>query len=75
LRLNGEVKQQQRTSDLIHDVATIVSFISRHHTLYPGDLIFTGTPGKTSAIEPGDQVDVELEGVGILSNTVTAQRA
>ncbi len=72
LRLNGEVKQEERTSRLIHDVASTVSVISRHITLQPGDLIFTGTPGETSAIKPGDVVEVELEGVGVLRNPVAA---
>lgn len=72
LRHNGEVKQEQRTSDLIHSVPKMVSFISQHVTLHPGDLIFTGTPGHSSAIKPGDTVEVELEGVGVLSNTVKA---
>jgi 2-keto-4-pentenoate hydratase/2-oxohepta-3-ene-1,7-dioic acid hydratase in catechol pathway len=73
LRLNGEVKQQESTGQLIHDVAGMVSFISRHVTLNPGDLIFTGTPGKTSEIKPGDVVEVELEGVGVLKNNVVAE--
>jgi len=73
LRLNGEVKQKQRTSDLIHDVATMVSFISQHVTLKPGDLIFTGTPGETSPIRAGDVVEVELEHVGVLRSPVTAE--
>ena len=75
LRLNGEVKQQQRTSDLIHGVPEIVSFISKHVKLNPGDLIFTGTPGKTGAIKPGDTVEVEVEGVGTLVNKVTAAQS
>ncbi len=70
LRLNGEVKQQARTSEMIHNVARTVSFISQHVTLYPGDLIFTGTPGETSAIRSGDVVEVELEHVGVLRNPV-----
>lgn len=72
LRLNGEVKQEARTSELIHDVGSLVSFVSRYVTLHPGDLIFTGTPGTTSAIKPGDVVEVELEGVGVLRNPVVA---
>ena len=72
LRLNGQVRQEQRTSDLEHGVAAVVSWVSRHVTLEPGDLIFTGTPGKTDAIKPGDVVEVELEGVGVLRNTVRA---
>lgn len=74
LRLNGEVKQEQRTSDFIQSVPEMVSFVSRHITLHPGDLIFTGTPGKTSAIKPGDVVEVELEGVGVLKNGVAAAK-
>ncbi len=69
-RVNGEVRQRERTRDLIFDVATIVSYVSRYVTLLPGDLIFTGTPGTTRAMAPGDVVEVELEGVGVLRNTV-----
>ena len=72
LRVGGEVKQEQRTSDLIHGVGATVSFISRYMTLEPGDLIYTGTPGKTTALRPGDVVEVELEGDGILKNGVVA---
>jgi 2-keto-4-pentenoate hydratase/2-oxohepta-3-ene-1,7-dioic acid hydratase in catechol pathway len=71
-RVNGQVRQEQRTCDLIHDVAAIVSFVSRHVTLEPGDLIYSGTPGKTAAIQPGDVVEVELEGVEVLRNPVVA---
>jgi 2-keto-4-pentenoate hydratase/2-oxohepta-3-ene-1,7-dioic acid hydratase in catechol pathway len=74
LRVNGELKQDERTSLMIHDVASTVSFISRYVTLHPGDLIFTGTPGETSAIKPGDVVEVELEGVGVLRNPVVGDR-
>lgn len=74
LRLNGEVKQQERTSQMIHDVAAQVSFISRYVTLHPGDLIFTGTSGTTSPLHPGDVVEVELEGVGVLRNKVARRR-
>jgi 2-keto-4-pentenoate hydratase/2-oxohepta-3-ene-1,7-dioic acid hydratase in catechol pathway len=72
LRLNGETRQEERTSQFIHDIASVVSFISRYVTLHPGDLIFTGTPGTTTAIKPGDVVEVELEGVGVLRNPVAA---
>lgn len=72
LRLNGEVKQQENTSQLIHSVPKLVSFISQYVTLQPGDLIFTGTSGRTSAIKPGDTVEVEIEGVGKLVNPVRA---
>ena len=72
LRVNGQVKQKERTSNMVHDVAEITSWASRFVTLQPGDLIYTGTPGKTSPIVPGDVVEVELSKVGILSNPVTA---
>lgn len=74
LRLNGETRQEARTSQFIHDVPTMVSFVSQHVTLHPGDLIFTGTPGKTAGMKPGDVVEVEIEGVGILRNSVKADK-
>ena len=70
-RLNGEVVQKQYTSDLIFDCPTIVSYVSRWVTLMPGDLVFTGTPGATRKMSPGDVVEVEIEGVGVLRNPVT----
>ncbi len=70
LRLNGEVKQEGNTSDLLYGVPQIVSWASQHVTLEPGDLIFTGTPGATSVLKSGDIVEVELEGVGTLRNCV-----
>jgi 2-keto-4-pentenoate hydratase/2-oxohepta-3-ene-1,7-dioic acid hydratase in catechol pathway len=74
LRQNGQVKQEERTSYMIHDVATTVSFISQYITLQPGDLIFTGTPGTTEAIKEGDVIEVELEGVGVLTNKVVREK-
>lgn len=71
-RLNGETMQSQRTRDFIHDAEAIVSHISRYATLYPGDIIFTGTPGTTSPMEPGDVIEIEVEGVGVLRNTIGA---
>jgi len=69
-RLNGEIVQQQRTSDLIFDTSDIVSYVSRYVTLMPGDVIFTGTPGTTQAMNEGDMVSVEIESAGILENPV-----
>ncbi len=51
-----------------------MSYVSRYVTLLPGDLIFTGTPGSTKAMKPGDVVEVEIEGIGILRNKVTAAK-
>lgn len=72
LRLNGEVKQKCRTSELIHNCAAQVAWISRHVTLEPGDVVFTGTSGQTTPIKPGDVVEVEIEGIGVLRNRVAA---
>ena len=69
-RLNGESVQKQYTSDLIFDCPTIVSWISGWVTLLPGDIIYTGTPGSTRKMSPGDTVEVEIEGIGVLSNPV-----
>ena len=71
-RLNGAVVQSQRTKDLIFNVRTIVSYISNYVTLEPGDVIYTGTPGTTRPIKPGDVVEVEVEGVGVLRNKVAS---
>lgn len=69
-RVNGVVKQSQTLSDLLFDVPAIVSFASMHVTLHPGDVIYTGTPGSTSAMKPGDVVEIEIEGIGVLRNRV-----
>jgi 2-keto-4-pentenoate hydratase/2-oxohepta-3-ene-1,7-dioic acid hydratase in catechol pathway len=69
-RINGETVQKQYTSDLIFDIPTVLSWISGWVTLMPGDLVYTGTPGNTRKMSPGDLVEVELENVGVLSNPV-----
>jgi 2-keto-4-pentenoate hydratase/2-oxohepta-3-ene-1,7-dioic acid hydratase in catechol pathway len=71
-RLNGEVVQKQFTSDLLFDPAHIVSYISNYVTLMPGDAIYTGTPGATRKMKPGDVVEVEIEGIGVLRNQIAA---
>ena len=68
--VNGKVLQEQRTSDLLFDVPTVISFVSHYVTLQPGDVIYTGTPGNTKRMKPGDIVEVELEGIGVLRNPV-----
>ncbi len=72
-RLNGREVQATNTSALIHSVAALVSFASRVMTLEPGDLVFTGTPGETGRLSAGDVVEVEIEGIGVLRNTVVAE--
>jgi 2-keto-4-pentenoate hydratase/2-oxohepta-3-ene-1,7-dioic acid hydratase in catechol pathway len=73
-RHNGKVVQEATTEMLIFSIDTIVSYISRYVTLEPGDVIFTGTPGTTQAMKPGDTYEVEIEGIGVLRNTVVAER-
>jgi 2-keto-4-pentenoate hydratase/2-oxohepta-3-ene-1,7-dioic acid hydratase in catechol pathway len=72
-RVNGVVKQDSSTSDLIFDVATLIAFCSQHMTLEPGDVISTGTPSGVGPLQPGDVVEVEIEGIGILRNPVIAR--
>jgi 2-keto-4-pentenoate hydratase/2-oxohepta-3-ene-1,7-dioic acid hydratase in catechol pathway len=67
-RLNGEVVQSERTKDLIFNVDTLVSYLSRYMTLLPGDVIFTGTPQTTRAFKEGDVIEVDIEGIGVLRN-------
>ena len=69
-RLNGEIKQQQSTKDLYYNVEKIVSFTSQFVTLEVGDIIYTGTPGVTGAMRNGDEVEVEIDTIGILKNKV-----
>ncbi len=69
-RVNGQLVQKERTSQMAQNVAALVSYASQYVTLEPGDLIYTGTPGQTSALKPGDVVEVEMEGVGVLRNEV-----
>lgn len=72
MRLNGKVMQKQYTSDLIFDLPTILMQISKYMDVYPGDVVYTGTPGATSAMKPGDIAEVDIEGIGILRNPVKA---
>jgi 2-keto-4-pentenoate hydratase/2-oxohepta-3-ene-1,7-dioic acid hydratase in catechol pathway len=69
-RVNGEVKQDGRTSQMIHGVAAQIAFISAIMTLLPGDVILTGTPAGVGPIVAGDSVSIEIEGIGTLTNPV-----
>jgi 2-keto-4-pentenoate hydratase/2-oxohepta-3-ene-1,7-dioic acid hydratase in catechol pathway len=71
-RHNGKVVQESSTELLIFPIDTIVSYVSRYVTLEPGDVIFTGTPGTTQAMKPGDTYEVEIKGLGVLRNKVVA---
>jgi len=75
--LNGEVMQDSNTSDLISDIKEIVSYCSKNFTLYPGTIIMTGTPEGVGFarkppvfLKPGDVIEIEIEGIGKLSNKV-----
>ena len=68
--LDGETKQDSRTSLLLHDVATLVSYVSHVMTLLPGDMILTGTPAGVGPLTAGGAVSVTVEGIGTLTNPV-----
>ncbi len=68
--VNGEVKQDARTSDMVFDIPALIAFISGIMTLEPGDLILTGTPSGVSPLAPGDTVRIEVQGIGTLENPV-----
>ena len=73
VRINGEQVQHCNTSDMLFTFYEIVSYISQHVTLRPGDLVFSGATGETTAIRPGDVVEVEIPGIGVLTNPVEAE--
>ena len=68
--VNGEVKQDSRTSLLIHDIATLVSYVTAVMTMLPGDVLLTGTPAGIGPLVAGDSVSVSVEGIGELTNRV-----
>jgi 2-keto-4-pentenoate hydratase/2-oxohepta-3-ene-1,7-dioic acid hydratase in catechol pathway len=77
--LNGQLVQDASTSQMIHSVADLIAFLSHGMTLEPGDVIATGTPSGVGAfrdpplyLKPGDQIEIEIEGIGVLSNPVVA---
>lgn len=72
LTVNGEIRQNSSTGEMIFPVAKLVSFISSVMTLYPGDVVMTGTPPGVGPLRVGDVVSVEIEGIGILTNEVVA---
>lgn len=72
-RVNGETRQASTTADLLFGVADLVSYLSQAMTLLPGDVIITGTPSGVGPVKPGDVVEIEVEGVGVLSNPVVAE--
>jgi 2-keto-4-pentenoate hydratase/2-oxohepta-3-ene-1,7-dioic acid hydratase in catechol pathway len=71
--VNGEVRQQARTSQLLHDVPALVEYISAVMTLLPGDVLLTGTPAGVGPLEDGDEVSVTIESIGTLANPVVTR--
>jgi 2-keto-4-pentenoate hydratase/2-oxohepta-3-ene-1,7-dioic acid hydratase in catechol pathway len=71
-RVNGSILQSGSFGELLFNPLEILSYVSRHLTLMPGDVVYTGTPGHTSMLTAGDAIEVDIEGIGVLRNTVTA---
>ena len=69
-RINGEVRQNVAISEMVHNIPSIISYVSRNMSLLPGDIILTGSPAGISVINSGDLIECEIEGIGILSNPV-----
>lgn len=72
-RVNGDLRQSGSTADMVFGVSELLSYASSVMTLLPGDVILTGTPAGVGPIEAGDKVEVEIEGVGVLMNTVVTR--
>lgn len=75
VRVNGSIRQQINTSDLLFSVAHLIAYLSQAMTLLPGDVIISGTPSGVGPVKPGDIVEVEIDGIGILRNHVIADTA
>ncbi len=73
LRVNGAIRQSGTTADMIFPVAEVIAFISHVMTLFPGDLVTTGTPPGVGRLAAGDRVEVEISGIGTLSHTVVGE--
>ena len=73
MRVNGEVRQKDNTRSLMFKVPRLIAYISRYHTLFPGDLISTGTPEGMKPVAVGDIMEVYIEGIGVLRNPVIAE--
>ena len=72
-RVNGQVLQAGNTADMVFKVWNLISFISQVMTLEPGDVVMTGTPAGVGPLSPGDVVEVEIEGIGTLTNEVVSE--
>jgi 2-keto-4-pentenoate hydratase/2-oxohepta-3-ene-1,7-dioic acid hydratase in catechol pathway len=75
LKVNGEIRQQSNTQNMVYDVAKLIEFTSAFYTLMPGDIIMTGTPEGVGPVQPGDLIEAHIAGVGDLSIRVAADYA
>ena len=73
VRVNGEAKTHFRTNDMLFGIAHFISAMTRYLTLYPGDVIWMGTDGKSPSLKAGDVVEVEISGIGVLRNPFVAE--
>ena len=71
--VGGELRQDGRTADLVHDVPSLIAWVSAFTTLLPGDVLLTGTPAGVGPLQPGDTVTCAVEGIGALVNPVVAR--
>ncbi len=74
-RVNGVERQRSNTSDLVYSVTRLIAYLSNAITLLPGDVIMTGTPSGVGPICPGDSIEIEIPGVGVLRNPVVAEKS
>ena len=72
ISVNGDVRQESNTDQLVYNVEKLIEYCSERYTLYPGDIIMTGTPDGVGPVEPGDIMTCELEGIGIMEVGVRA---
>ena len=73
-RINGAEVQNESTTYLIFNIPTLISYCSKFVTLEPGDMIYTGTPGEPGEMKDGDVCEIEIDGIGILSNPVKLEK-
>ena len=72
-RVNGEIKQMSSTREMVFSIPQLIVYISSVMTLEPGDLVLTGTPAGVSPLKPGDEIEIEIEGIGKLINKVSGE--
>jgi 2-keto-4-pentenoate hydratase/2-oxohepta-3-ene-1,7-dioic acid hydratase in catechol pathway len=72
LKVNGQMRQQSNTRHLVYDIARLIEFASSFYTLYPGDVIMTGTPAGVGPVEPGDVLQAGIQGIGEFSMCVSS---